>query len=122
MTIATSPPADFDAIKARQRHLVVRRLRRHRHHAPDHRRAALRSGRPRAPASACWTSPPATATPRSPPLAAAPRHRHRLRPRAARPGRGTRAAEGLTIEVREADAEALPFDDAASTPCSPRSA
>ncbi len=51
----------------------LRRLRRHRHHPADRRRAAVRSGRPAAPASACWTSPPATATRPWPPRAASPR-------------------------------------------------
>ena len=42
----------------------VRRLRRHRHHAADRRRAAVRGRATSAPASGCSTSPPATATPR----------------------------------------------------------
>ena len=50
--------------------LVVRRLRRHRHHPADRRRGALRGRSTSAPGRRCSTSPPATATPRSPPPAA----------------------------------------------------
>ena len=94
-------------------HLVGRRLRRGRRDAPDHRRGALRGGRP----------PGRAARPRRrhrqrqrrpggrPPLRR--RDRHRLRPRPAGPGARTRAeAEGLPVDFREGDAEDLPFPDA----------
>ena len=87
-----------------------RRLLRHRHHAADHRRVAVRGRRCRAPASGCSTSPPATATPRSPRLAVAlpsrrPTTSRLLDRRApAPPPKGWR-------RVREADAETLPFAD-----------
>ena len=92
--------------------LELRRLRRHRHHAADHRRAAVRGGR--------RVGRPARARRRR-------RQRQRLArrrsPRAAEvtatdyvgallEGTAARAAaEGLAIECREADAEALPFED-----------
>ena len=53
--------------------LVLRRLRRCRHHAADRRRGPVRGARPACRPARCSTSPPATATPRSPPRGAGAR-------------------------------------------------
>ena len=92
------------------RRLVLRRLRRRRHDAADRRRGALRSARSSCRAARCSMLRPAMATRHSRPHAAGATS---SRPTTCRRSSSADASapppNGLTVEFREADAEALPF-------------
>ena len=109
----TTETIDYDAVKAKQQatwssgdYAVDR------HHVADRRRDRSARRSTCRPASSCSTSPPATATRRSPQPAAAAEVTASDYVGALLDGTAARAAaEGLQIECREADAEALPFAD-----------
>ena len=93
--------------------MVVGRLCRRRHDAADRRRSSCARRSTCARAARCSMSPPATAMSRWPPRAAGAT----CRPpttcrRCSNAAASAPTAERLTVEFREADAEALPFADA----------
>ena len=118
MNVQTAIPA---ARRHRSRHdqgppagrLELRRLRRRRHDACRSSARACARRSICAATSASSTSPPATATRRWPPRAASPMS---CRPTMSRAllerGRERADADRLAVTFQEADAEALPFDDA----------